>query len=189
MQLRNTETSWGALSRLLHWAMAGLILFLIPYGFYMVNFVENPLQQFPMYQTHKSWGFVALVLVAARLVWRLSNRLTPALPDMPRLQRFAAHAGHLGLYALMIIMPLSGWLMSSASPLQDLLGIKNEVFGLFEMYDPFVPGDEGLEKVFGAIHMWGAVAFVALLLAHIGAALWHHFGHRDTVLKRMSFGR
>ena len=87
MQFRNTRTSWGALSRLLHWAMAGLILFQIIYGFYMVNFVENPLEQFPMYQIHKSWGFVALVLLAARLSWRLANRATPALPEMPRWQK------------------------------------------------------------------------------------------------------
>ena len=188
MQLRNTETSWGALSRLLHWAMAALILYMLWLGVYMVNFVENPLAQFPLYQTHKSWGFVALVLVAARLVWRLSNRISPALPEMPPLQRVAAHAGHLGLYALMIIMPVSGWLMASASPLQDLFGIKNEVFGLFEMYDPFVPGDEGLETIFSNIHFIGGLAFVALLLAHVGAALWHHFKKHDTVLKRMTYG-
>ena len=188
MQFRNTRTSWGALSRLLHWAMAGLILFQIVYGFYMVNFVENPLEQFPMYQTHKSWGFVALVLLVARLSWRLANRATPVLPDMPHWQKLAAHGGHLGLYVLMIVMPISGWLMASASPLQDLFGIKNEVFGLFEMPDPFVPGDEALETILSAIHMWGAVAFVFLLAAHAGAALWHHFGKRDDVLTRMTIG-
>ena len=185
MRLMNNTKSWGALARLLHWAMAALIFFMIGFGVYMVNFVENPLAQFPLYQTHKSWGFVAFVLVLARLTWRLANRAHPVLPEMSRLEAFAARAGHIGLYALMIIMPISGWLMASASPLQDLFGIKNEVFGLFEMPDPFVPGDEGLEAIFSTIHFLGAIAFVVLILGHAAAALRHHFVKRDDVLARM----
>ena len=188
MRLMNNDKSWGALSRLLHWAMAGLIFYMLWLGIYMVNFVDNPLAQFPLYQTHKSWGFVALVLVGARLAWRAANRAHPALPEMPALERFAARAGHVALYALMIILPVTGWLMASASPLQDLFGIKNEVFGLFEMYDPFVPGDEGLESVLSTLHLGSAVALVVVLLGHIGAALRHHFAKRDDVLKRMSWG-
>ncbi len=188
MRLMNSEKSWGALSRLLHWAMAVLIIFMIGFGVYMVNFVENPLEQFPLYQTHKSWGFVAFVLVLARVIWRLANRAHPVLPEMSAFERFGARAGHVGLYALMIVMPLSGWLMASASPLQDLFGVKNEVFGLFEMPDPFVPGDEGLESIFAAIHFGGAIALALLVLVHLAAALKHHFVKRDDVLKRMTYG-
>ena len=133
--------------------MAGLILFLLGYGFLMAEFVDDLLRQFAMVQIHKSWGFVAFVLVALRLVWRGLNREHPALPDhMSRLEKLAANLSHLGLYALMLIMPLSGWLMSSASPLQETFGIKNMVFGLFEMPDPFQPGSEALEEVFETIH-------------------------------------
>lgn len=188
MRLTNSNTHWGALARLLHWSMAALIIFMIGFGFYMVNGVENPLEQFPLYQTHKSWGFVAFALVVLRLTWRVANRTHPALPDMAMIQRFAAQAGHVGLYVLMIVVPVSGWLMASASPLQDLLGVKNEVFGLFELPDPFVPGDQQLEETFARIHVLGAIGFVFLLIGHVGAALWHHFVKRDTVLKRMIRG-
>lgn len=189
MGLKNTDKSWGALSRLLHWAMAGLILFMLGFGYYMVNLVENPLEQFPLYQTHKSWGFVIFVLVLARLAWRLGNRAHPVLPEMSTLERFAARTGHWGLYGLMIMMPVTGWLMSTASPLQDLFGIRNQVFGLFEMPDPFVPGDEGVEEIFSTLHFFGAIALGLLVLLHAGAALYHHFGKRDDVLKRMTWGR
>lgn len=188
MRLTNSEKSWGALSRLLHWAMAGLIFYMLWLGVYMVNFVDNPLAQFPLYQTHKSWGFVLLVLVVARLAWRMANRAHPALPEMSTFERVCARGGHLALYALMIILPVSGWLMASASPLQDLFGIKNEVFGLFEMYDPFVPGDEGLERVLSTIHLGAAIALAVIVLGHIAAALRHHVLKRDNVLKRMSWG-
>ena len=82
-------------------------------------------------------------------------------------------------------MPLSGWLMASASPLQDRFGVKNKVFGLFEMYDPFVPGNEALTSFFAQVHFYSAIALSALLLGHAGAALWHHFHHKDDVLRRM----
>ncbi|UWQ07298.1 cytochrome b [Aliiroseovarius crassostreae] len=187
--IRNTHTSWGAPARLLHWATAGVILFCLGLGIYMTQWVTDALAQFPLIQTHKSWGFVAFVLAGLRIVWRLMNR-APDMPDhMLAHERLTAHLGHLALYALMLIMPLSGWLMASASPLQDTFGIKNKVFDLFEMYDPFVPGDKALSELFATVHFYAAWALVAVLIGHIGAALYHHLYHKDDVLKRMSFGR
>lgn len=186
----NSTTSWGAPARLLHWAVAGLILFMLGLGVWMTYGVDDALKQFRLVQIHKSWGFVVFALALVRVAWRLMNRKTPALPEhMPPIQRLAAHGGHLGLYVLMVLMPVSGWLMASASTLQETFGIKNKVFGWFELYDPFVPGDKALEAVFAAVHFYGAIALGLLLLAHAGAALWHHLVHRDDVLKRMTYGR
>lgn len=186
----NTATSWGALSRLLHWATAGVILFLLFLGAYMGLLVEDVLEQFRLVQIHKSWGFVAFTLALIRILWRLTHRTTPALPDsMTWIERAMAHLGHLGLYAMMIIMPVSGWLMASASPLQDRFGVKNKVFDLFEMYDPFVPGNEALSDIFAEVHFLSAWALTAIIIGHAGAALWHHFIRKDDVLKRMSYGR
>ncbi|WP_371170921.1 cytochrome b [Aliiroseovarius sp. 2305UL8-7] len=189
MQLTNTTKSWGIVTRAFHWSIAGIILFLLGLGTYATYFVSDALEQFRLIQTHKSWGFVVFVLAVLRIGWRLMNKPSPSLPDhMSGLERLAAKLGHLGLYVLMIVMPLSGWLMSSASPLQDRFGVKNKVFGWFEMYDPFVPGDAALAETFAQVHYWSAIALAGLLIGHAGAALWHHFHHKDDVLKRMVKG-
>lgn len=189
MGLRNTVDGWGWPARLLHWLISGIILFLLGLGFYTANIVTDVFEQFGLVQIHKSWGFTVFALVLLRLVWRLLNP-TPALPaDMPRWERSAAHLGHLALYALMIAMPLSGWLMASASELQELYGVKNMVFGLFEMPDPFVPGSSDLEEVFSNIHFLCAIALTLTLVGHVGAALKHHFVKKDNILRRMIIGR
>ncbi len=188
MGLRNTTTGWGWMARLLHWSVAGIILFMLGLGVYMTQFVTDVFEQFPLFQTHKSWGFTVFVLALVRLVWRFFSP-APALPGhMSGLERFAAHASHWALYVLMFAMPLSGWLMSSASPLQDLYGIRNMVFDLFEMPDPFVPGDVDLEELFATIHYWCAWGLGAVLAAHVGASVKHHFVNRDNVLRRMVRG-
>lgn len=188
MGFRNTTTGWGWMARLLHWSIAAIILFMLGLGVYMTQIVTDVFEQFPLFQTHKSWGFVVFVLALIRVIWRLMNP-APALPDhMSGLERLGAHVGHWALYALMFALPLSGWLMSSASPLQDLYGIKNMVFGLFEMPDPFVPGDGDIEGLFKTVHYWCGWALAAVLAAHAGAALKHHFVNRDNVLRRMVKG-
>ena len=189
MGLRNTTEGWGWLARALHWIIGAIIIFLIGLGFYTDNFVTDIYEQFGLIQLHKSWGFTVFILVAIRLVWRLVNPAPPMPDGMKRWERFGAHVGHYGLYALMIVMPLSGWLMSSASELQELYNIKNMVFGLFEMPDPFQPGDKALEEVFGTIHWACAILMTVLIIGHAAAALKHHFVVRDNVLRRMIIGR
>ena len=189
MGLRNTSEGWGWLARLFHWGVAGIIIFLLGLGFYTANIVTDVYEQFGLVQLHKSWGFTVFVLVLLRLIWRAANP-TPALPaDMPRWEKSVAHFGHLAIYALIIAMPLSGWLMASASELQELYGIKNKVFGLFEMPDPFVPGSGELEGLFATIHFYCALALTAILAGHIAAALKHHFVEKDNILRRMITGR
>ncbi|MDF2231639.1 cytochrome b [Albimonas sp. CAU 1670] len=189
MPLRNAPRAWGWPARLLHWLTAGVILFLLGLGFWMTQVVTDMYAQFDLIQIHKSWGFVAFALALLRLVWRATHPAPPPVPGAPAWQTLAAEGAHWALYALMIAMPLSGWLMASASSLQDSYGIKNMVFGLFALPDPFQPGDRALEKVFGAIHFYCAWAMIALLVAHAGAALKHHFVDRDEVLRRMTWPR
>ncbi|MGF1659309.1 MAG: cytochrome b [Rubrimonas sp.] len=188
MSLRNTDTGWGWPARLLHWAVAAIILFQLGLGLWMANFVDDLYARFALTQTHKSWGALVFGLAALRLAWRMANPVAPAPPEGPRWEKAAGVAAHWALYALMIALPVSGWLMASASPLQDMYGVRNMVFGLFEMPDPFVPGDAGLEAAFRAIHTGGAAALTLLLLVHAGAALRHHFVLRDAVLRRMIRG-
>lgn len=196
MRTLNTETSWGWPSRLLHWAMAVLMIGLLAVGFYMVRVLGNEdlIGRFQLTQTHKSFGFVVFVLALARIAWRWRNPVVPADPAGTQpWERRAAHAAHLALYALTLWLPLTGWLMASASPLNDPgaypMQVRNMVFGLFAMPDPISPGDRGLEALFKELHLIGALALAALLAAHAGAALKHHFVNRDDVLRRMTLGR
>ena len=189
MGLRNTAEGWGWLARLIHWSVSLMILGLLGLGFYMANFVDDVFEQFNLTQIHKSWGFTVFVLVLLRMIWRFMNP-TPALPAaMSPVEKGLAHGGHLALYALMFAMPLSGWLMSSASTLQELYGVKNKVFGLFEMPDPFVPGSSELEEIFANIHFFCGIALTVVVAAHVAAALKHHFVEKDNVLRRMILGR
>lgn len=190
MQARNTTKSWGWVTRLLHWTMAGLILFQLGLGYYMMNILTDLIAQFRLTQTHKSWGFVVFALALLRVVWRLFNRQTPALPEgTPRWQHISAEATHGLLYVLMLALPISGWVMSAASPTQDLLNIENMVFGLFALPDPWTPGNRGVADAAEAVHYWASVGLAVLLVLHAGAALKHHFIDRDNVLARMTFGR
>jgi cytochrome b561 len=194
MKLKNDSESWGWPARALHWTMAVLILFLLGVGFFMTHFVDNMITRFELAQTHKSFGFVVFALGVVRIVWRVANPLAPAQPVGGKpWEAAAARLTHLALYVLMILMPVSGWLMASASPLNDANAypaqIRNMVFGLFELPDPIAPGDKALEAAFHAIHFYGALALATLLLLHAGAALKHHLVDRDAVLRRMLWGR
>lgn len=188
MRTMNSTTSWGWAQRLLHWLMAGLILFMIGLGLWMVG-IDDVFEAFGWFQLHKSWGAVIFALALIRVIWRGVQPAKPALPDgMPGWERAAAEGAHVALYVLMFALPVSGWLMASASPLQDQFGIRNMVFGLIEMPDPFVPGDKALESVLKAVHSTLAWTLVIVLALHAGGALKHHFVKKDDVLKRMTFG-
>ncbi len=190
MSLKNTRTRWGWPAKVFHWVMALLIIGLALVGTYMANFLSDMFLQIELTQIHKSFGFVAFTLAVLRVLWRWANPVTPALPEgQSAWERGAAHLTHYGLYALMFVMPLSGWLMASASPLNDAnaypVQIKNMVFGLFELPDPIAPSDKELEALFHTIHAYSSYLLAALLLLHIGGALKHHFVDRDSVLRRM----
>jgi cytochrome b561 len=164
-------------AKALHWLMAILLFGLLALGFYMHDLPLSP-DKLKLYSWHKWAGVTAFLLLAVRLFWRLTHR-PPALPDsMPKLMQFAAHAGHLLLYALMIAIPLSGWLMSSAK------GFQTVYFGLLPIPD-LLDKNKELGDLLGIVHKSLNLLFVAVLAGHIGAALKHHFIDKDDILTRM----
>lgn len=188
MGVRNTKDGWGWPARLLHWVVGAVIIITFGIGFYTADVLDDIYARLGWVQTHKSWGFLAFTLIVARIFWRVLNP-APAMPDsMTPTEKLLAHLGHYGLYALTLAMPLTGWLMVTASPLQEQAGIKNMVFGLFEMPD-FLAGDAQLTQIFHWMHWACGAALAVLLLAHIAAALKHHFVNKDNVLRRMIIGR
>jgi cytochrome b561 len=99
---------------------------------------------------------------------------------MPAWERAAARLTHAGLYLLLLVLPLTGWVMASVSP----LGIPTVVFGLFTLPNPFQPSAT-LEAALKLVHGLLALALAMLVALHVGGALRHHLVRRDDVLRRM----
>lgn len=177
IRVRNTTTFWGAGAQLLHWLMAAGIATSMLLGWIMVNLPAGSMQ-FRLYALHKSLGITLLALVLLRLIWRWIN-VTPPLPEtLPRHEQWLAKAGHRALYALMLLMPVSGYVINSAA------NFPLNVFGLVQIPN-LTPANETLGEWASTLHLalfWG---FVAVLTAHIGGALRHHFVLRDNILRRM----
>jgi cytochrome b561 len=177
MLFRNTENRYGLIAITLHWVMAVIVIGLICLGLYMVR-LPISLEKLKLFGWHKEYGILVLMLVLLRFCWRFWS-IQPKLPPyIARLQQFAAHAVHYLLYALMIAMPLTGWMTSSAA------GLQVSFFGLFLMPDLVAP-DENLRILLASIHEWLGYALIAVICMHAGAALQHHFYHKDDILRRM----
>lgn len=171
------DTAYTATAKALHWLMAVLLVGLLALGCYMQDLPLSP-EKLQLYSWHKWAGVTVFVLVIVRGIWRFTHR-PPLLPASmrPPLQ-WAAHAGHFLLYTLMLAIPVSGWLMSSAK------GFQTVWFGILPLPD-LVARDRALGDLFATVHTGLNLLFIAVLAAHVGAALWHHFIHRDDVLSRM----
>ncbi|MCD9086308.1 cytochrome b [Stenotrophomonas sp. SY1] len=178
MSLKNTIDRWGGVSKTLHWLIAVLILALGIVGLTMGEFPKTP-SYFWIYTMHKSIGITVLVLVVLRLGWRLYAGAPEAIPGTPGWQERIASLTHWLLYVLMFAIPLSGWIYDSASGLRPF-----NLFGLFPMPKLVAPSDLA-SQVSHAIHEYGFWALILLVLAHAGAAFYHHLFQRDATLARM----
>ena len=167
-------------ARVLHWMTALLVLSLIPFGLLMVRIKEGPAQDL-LFNLHRSIGAILLPIVIIRLIYRIKSPPLPLPPDVPAFQRGTAHATHWLLYLLLIVQPIVGWIATSA------YGAAISVFWLFELPSVWPKDAAFAEKLF-ALHQFIGFVMAALICAHIGAALFHHFIHRDRVLMRMISG-
>lgn len=170
-------TTYTPVAKGLHWLMAVMILGLLTLGLYMQDLPLSP-QKLELYSWHKWAGVTVFVLVWLRLLWRLTHR-PPALPStLSAPVRLAAHAGHWALYGLMVLIPLSGWLMSSAK------GFQTVWFGVLPIPD-LVGKDKALGDALKALHSALNWLLMLTLAGHVAAALWHHFVLKDDTLQRM----
>lgn len=163
----------------LHWAMALLILFMIWLGW---NMDDNEVR----YQLHKSVGITLLFLTVARIAWRLLNPPPPEPSTLKPLEQKLSHVVHIAFYALMVIIPLAGWLLVSISPFQ----ISTVLFGAVDWpHLPFTSGlrqgNELLHGIVENIHSKGAWVIIVLLGLHVAGAVKHEFGGEEGVIKRM----
>lgn len=161
----------------LHWLTALLILGSFVVGTYMVDLDLSP-WKLKVYSWHKWIGVTIFLLVALRLAWRVTHR-PPVLPAaMPAWQRHAAAITHAMLYLLMLAVPISGWVMSSAG------GFPVVYLGVFQLPD-LVAKDKALFELMKSVHFALNKTLLALVVLHVAAAVKHHYVDRDDVLARM----
>ena len=168
---------YSAVSLTLHWATAAAVLaqiLLVAAG----DAAEGPDARL-FRDLHKAVGMSILILTLGRIGWRLANPALPAPPGSPTWEKWAAKATHFIFYAILLILPLSGWLASSAA------GRDISWFGLFNW--PLLPIGGGREVAgqFMDVHRLVVKGLYVLLALHVLAALKHQFLDRDNVLRRM----
>ena len=164
-----------ALSRLLHWTMAAMVLTMLCVGVAMVASLAN---YHVLVSIHRPLGIAILILVVIRFVNRQLSSLPPFPATMSRAERLAATASELTMYGLMFVLPLVGWGMLSAARYPIV------VYGSLQL--PFIlPHDAMLYAVLRKAHTVLAYFFFLTILAHFGAILFHTLIVRDGILKRM----
>ena len=161
----------------LHWLIGIMILMSLSVGLYMAGLSLSP-DKLRLYSWHKWAGVTIFMLVLVRSLWRLTHPAPPLPDDVPVWQRKVAEATHYALYALMIVIPLTGWLMSSAK------GFQTVYFGVIPIPD-MLAKNEGMGETLVLVHRYLNYSMIGLVIAHIAAALKHHFIDKDDILRRM----
>lgn len=192
--MKNTAENYGTIAKKLHWLTALMFLGAYMSVYYRHWFTEEGTPgNWTALQLHLSIGISLLVIVALRIIWRISNRI-PDLEKGTKLEHLAAHVGHYALYAVMIIMPVTGYLGTSvdteyffmfditkfdSTPLFTSLVTERLEVSFKEFEEPL---DFIHKEILGAWLAW------ILILGHAGAACYHHFIRGDRTLKKMTTG-
>ncbi len=177
MQLKNTQTKYGAIAKLFHWAMAFIILGMLALGLYMSDLDFSPFK-LQLYGIHKSFGSLVFLLAVLRVLWRFSNKKPQALPTHKKWEITLAHITHILLYVFIFVMPLSGWLMTSAA------AFPHPFFGLFNV-PPLMGKDEAVFKLMRNVHEFSSYGLMGIIGLHVAGALKHLMIDKDTTIKRM----
>ena len=186
MDLKNTATRYGAVAQAMHWLIVALIIT----QYTLAKLAESAgadkaahpaaaLQQLALLARHKSVGLTIFALAVLRLLWRWYSPPPPLPVTMPRWQTYIAKLTHYAFYALLLLLPMSGLVMSAAS------NYPVSYFGLFTIPNVVAP-DETLKDIMKERHHMLFDILVVVAVVHVVAALKHHFVDRDDVLRRMA---
>lgn len=175
-------------ARWFHWLTALLIFAIVPLGWIFAEFKTKPdsgghfAGPFPgttadYASVHKTLGLLVLVLVVARIGYRFAYK-PPAFPRrISPFEAVVAHGTHWLLYLVLLVMPISGYVMSSGGKYPI------SIFGLFNF--PKLPVSEAVGKTANQIHLIAQYAVYGLVILHVAAVCWHLFVRRDDLLDRM----
>ena len=168
---------YPTLSIILHWLIALGIFVCFPLGLYMADLKLSP-TKLQLISYHKWLGVTIFALLVIRVLWRVTHTV-PTLPNqMPKWQIAASHLTHVALYLLMMAIPVSGWLMSSAK------GFTTVYFGIFPLPDLLEKNKE-IADLLESTHALLNYVLLAFVVLHIAGALKHHFIDKDNLINRM----
>lgn len=178
MQWRNSKDRFGWLAMSLHWVMAVMVPGLAAVGLWMtsLNYYSPWYTSAPFW--HKSVGLVFAALLLVRLLWRWLSPAPAALPTHSRVERMAAGTAQWLMYAAMLIIVISGYLISTAK------GSGVSLFGWFDV-PALISGLPQQADRAGAVHYWLALGLLGLAGLHALGALKHHLIDKDNTLRRM----
>jgi cytochrome b561 len=180
MRWRNGPADFGLLTRLLHWLMAAGVIAMLALGTTLTR-MEPGLANLWLYGLHKTIGICLLALVPLRLVWHRISPPPPPIGPPAAWETRLARLAHLSLYALLLIIPLSGWSASSATGI-DVLFLDRWTL------PPLAPVSEAWENAGFAVHGVATKLLMVVLLLHIAGALWRAWAG-DGTMRRMLTGR
>lgn len=172
--LYNTESAYGPLNKFFHWVIAVLVLIML--FTYFVDDIPNKVLRGVVFNAHKLLGLTILMLMTLRLLWILCNR-KPSLPNTSFWERCLERFVHWTLYLALFLMPIAGWIGTSAGGFPPRLGSKT--LGL-----P-IEKSEALSNFAFSVHNTIAIIIIILVSLHVLAALFHYFVKKDAVLQRM----
>lgn len=170
-------TRYTTTAVVLHWLIFGLIACGFALALYLQGLPLSP-QKLKYISWHKWIGVTIFTLALARLAWRLACPAPPLPASIPAWQRNVAGATHILLYGLIIVIPIVGWLMSSA------FGVPTVYLGVLQLPSPLAR-DKELGELLRSAHAFLNYVMLALVIMHVAAALKHHVLDRDDVLSRM----
>ncbi|TNC11463.1 cytochrome b [Methylobacterium terricola] len=176
-----TPPRYAPSQKVLHWAVAALVFALVPIALAMANLPDGALKN-ALYEWHKSLGLTVLGLAVARLLVRAARGAPALVEGLPAWQRRAARASHRALYLLIVLVPLLGWAGTSVCCAPVML------YSTVPLTLP-ISGGMPVGETILTVHQVAAFALVALVVAHVAAALHHHLVRRDGTLRRMWWGR
>lgn len=183
----DVQLRYGTVAMIFHWVIAALLIANIALGLYFADLPHSDPWKFELTQWHKSIGLTVLTLSILRLAWRLTHPVPPLPTDMYWALRVAARASHYLFYFLIVAIPLTGWIMVSAST----LGLPTRYFHLFEWPNLWFMADLhrdqkiALHDTLESVHNTLAWSAIVLIPIHVAAALYHQFIRRDDLLWRM----
>ncbi len=180
MNSTGSTTGYTPTAKLLHWLVASLVAV----QFVLANLAERAedadylVRELALFANHRSVGITILALIIIRLLWRWRNPPPPLPETVPQWQLMASRVSHYLLYGILLVMPISGWLMTSAAD------VSVSWFGLVDLPD-FVSPDHERNEFFEGIHKLLAKLLFVIASPHILAALKHGLFDKDGVLQRM----
>ena len=185
MSLTNTETSWGSVSKTLHWLLFVLVFSQLCMGLFIDQLDTDIPAQYELslaiWPYHEGLGLTVFPVALITMIWRIATK-RPKMLEMPLWQKIAGHIVHNAIHIIIMLMPIAGFIQTQA------YGFPVNYFGLFT-FPKFFEKSVELEKGMHAAHEMQGWILTALIILHIGGALKHHFIDKDETLSRFLPGR